>query len=290
MARQRTAGRGGPPPVVNVAVDDERRCGQYVDLRDADVDPSAVAAAVRGRQSAVVVRCPAPGPAFEHVGVIRPDTDVDLRRALAAVARVLGNESPRNPDLAAVRAELVSLSPPRCDVSAARRAVADAGDAEQKLAERVAALRGEVRTLRDRNADATVAEAALESAVADLAEVRSERIAAEQRLDRERAQARKVRDRRERRLALQDRERNLERAVRRDLVEAVYPAFAEAVRSVPGDARPADAVGEYEGDDLTAVLALARLSPSPAPVVLALERFASPAQAARRLGRPVLRV
>jgi len=43
-------------------------------------------------------------------------------------------------------------------------------------------------------------------------------------------------------------------------------------------------------DDATAALALARLSSSAAPVVLGVDRFASPAVAARRLRRPVLRV
>ena len=295
MDRPRSA-TGDVPPVVHVAVGERRRCGQYVDLRDVDVGPDAVAAAVRGRGDGdgeggrVEIRCPAPGPVFEHCGVIGSDRTLDLRPAVAAVARSRGHESPRADDLAAVRAELAAASPPEHDAADARRAVARAGDAEAELAERVATLRGALRARRESGAETDDATRALEAAVADLAEVRTERIAAEQRLDRARERARTVRDRRERRLELQDRERNLERAVRRDLADAAYPAFAEAVAAVPGEARPGDSVREYDGDDVTAALALARAAASPAPVVLAVDRFASPATAARRLGRPVLRV
>lgn len=295
MDRPPSTAPGAPPPVVHVGVGDERRCGQWVDLRDVGVDADAVAAAVRergrGRRRQLEVRCPRPGPLFDRAGVIASDARLDLRAALATVARRRGHESPRRSDLAAVRSDLDALAPPRVDAEDARRAVANAGDAEAELAERVAALRGALRARR-RCGDDGVAdvEEALEDAVASLADVRTERIAAEQRLDRRRKRARAARDRRERRLELQDAERNLERAVRRDLAAAVYPAFADAVAAVPGDARPGDAVDEYEGDDATAALALARMSGAPAPVVLAVDRFPSPAAAARRLGRAVLRV
>ena len=281
---------GDTPPVVHVSVGEERRCGQYVDLRGADVDPGAVAAAVRGRGGAVEIRAPAPGRPFEYFGVIGPDRTLDLQAALAAVARRRGHESSRASELAAVRAELDALSASEHDAADARRAVARAGDAEAELAERVATLRGTLRARRESGAGVDDVADALESAVAELAEVRTERIAAEQRLGRARERGRAVRDRRERRLELQDRERNLERAVRRDLADAAYPAFVEAAGEVPGEARPGASVVEYDGDDATAALALARMTASPAPVVLAVDRFASPAAAARRLGRPVLRV
>lgn len=277
-----------PPSIVHVEVDGERRCGQWVDARDFDVDARTLADAVRDSASDgdAVVRCPAPGPLFEHVGAIVPDASLELRPALATVARRRGRESPKESELAAVRAELAGLSVDARDAAATRRAVAQAGDAERELSERVATLRGRLRE----RAEGDEIEATLREAVAELSEVRTERIAAEQRLERERERARAVRDRRERRLELQDRERNLERAVRSDLAEAVYPAFVDALSSVPGRARPGDSPSAFRGDGVAAALALARLSTSAAPVVLGVDRFGSPADAARRLGRPILRV
>lgn len=284
----RAAPTASPPSIVHVEVDGERRCGQWVDARDLGVGARTLADAVRDSASGggVVVRCPAPGPLFERVAAIAPDASIELRPALATVARRRGRESPEEPKLAAVRAELAELSVDDCDAAAARRAVARAGDAERELDERVATLRGRLQE----RVEGDEIESTLRDAVTELSEVRTERIAAEQRLERERERARDVRDRRERRLELQDRERNLERAVRSDLAEAVYPAFLDALASVPGRARPGDSPSAFRGDDITAALALARLSPSAAPIVLGVDRFASPAAAARRLGRPVLRV
>ncbi|GAA0667856.1 hypothetical protein [Natronoarchaeum mannanilyticum] len=277
-----------PPAIVHVEIGGDDRCGQWVDLREHGVDADRLAAVVRGSESAskIAVRCPDPGPLFEHVGAITPDATVELRSALATVARRRGHESAKESELTAVREKLAALSLDDCDATAARRAVADAGDAERELAERVATLRGR---LRERG-ESDELSAQLDDAVAELSEVRTGRIAAEQRLARERERARELRTRRERRLELQDRERNLERAVRADLAAAVYPAFADALAAVPGPARPGDSPSAFRGDDADAALALARLSPSPAPVVLGVDRFASPATAARRLGRPVLRV
>ncbi len=294
MAR-RARSDAAPPAIVHVEIGCERRCGQWVDAREFDVGVNQLVDAVRRSRSTadVVVRCPDPGPAFEHVGAITFDADIELRSALAVVARRRGHESPREAELVAVREELAELSVDDCDAAAARRAVANAGDAERELSERVATLRGR---LQERETDDEQSEssddlaAALDDAVAELSEVRTDRIAAQQRLARERKRARDVRNRRERRLELQDRERNLERAVREDLAEAVYPAFVDALAGVPGSARPGDSPSAFRGDDVTAALALARLAPSAAPVVLGVDRFASPAVAARRLRRPVLRV
>lgn len=286
MAR-RALSDAAPPAIVHVEIGGERRCGQWIDLREFGVDAERVAAAVRGSESTeAAVRCPEPGPQFERVGAITPDVTVELRPALATVARRRGHESARESELTAVREELAALSVDARDASAARRAVADAGDAECELAERVATLRGR---LQERGESDELA-ARLDDVVTELSEVRTERIAAEQRLARERERARELRTRRERRLELQDRERNLERAVRADLAAAVYSAFADALAAVPGPAHPGDSPSAFRGDDADAALALARLSPSAAPVVLGVDRFASPAAAARRLGRPVLRV
>lgn len=285
---RRAFSEAAPPAVVHVEIGGERRCGQWVDLRDLGVDADGVVDAVRGSRSkaGVTIRCPEPGPLFERVGAITPGATVELRPALAAVARQRGYESPREAELAAVSEELDTLAVDDCDTTTARRAVADAGDAERELDERVATLRGRLQE----SAESDELAAALDDAIAELAEIRTERIAAEQRLSRERQRARETRDRRERRLELQDRERNLERAVRADLAETVYPAFVDALAAVPGSARPGESPSAFRGDDVAAALALTQLSASAAPVVLGVDRFASPAAAARRLGRPVLRV
>ncbi len=285
---RRAPPEAAPPAIVHVEIGDERRCGQWVDLREFGVDAERLAAVVRGSESAskISVHCSEPGPLFERAGTITPDVTVELRPALATVARQRGLESARESELTAVREELAALSPDARDATAARREVASAGDAERKLAERVATLRGR---LQERDGSDELA-ARLDDAVTELSEVRTERIAAEERLARDRDRARELRNRRERRLELQDRERNLERAIRADLAAAVYPAFAEVLATVPGPARPGDSAAAFRGDAVTAALALARLSPSTAPIVLGVDRFASSATAARLLGRPVLRV
>jgi hypothetical protein len=267
--------------------DFEERDGNAIDLRDAAVSPERLAEAVRDEDDALVA-CPEAGLAHERIGLVPPDRAVSVRAVVAAAARSRGATAPQADELAAVRADLADLAVPDVDLADARRRVAEAGDDEAGLRERVARLRGEVQARRETGADAESAEAELREAVRDLSEAETERVAAEQALARARERAREARDARERRLRLRDRERNLARAARDHLAERHYDAFADAVEAVPGDADPGDHPAECQGDDATVVLAGARMADLRAPVVVACGRFASAAAARRTLDTPVL--
>ena len=138
------------------------------------------------------------------------------------------------------------------------------------MAERVAAARGDVRARRSIDADVDGALADLEEAAAALSDARTERIAAEQALERARERAAAARDARERRLALRDRLRNRRRDARAELAGGVYPAFRDALSTVPeGDlADPGTAPTEYAGSRAAASLASIRVADLDGPVVL----------------------
>lgn len=274
-----------------MTVDDRVFEGRAVDLTGVDVSASAVLEAIRGTGeggSAVDVECPEPGPTHDHVGRL-PPTSFDRRGALAAAARSLGHESPASDRLADIREELASLPAPGVDLRSARRRVAEAGAEEERLRERVAELRGRLRARRETGADVEAVRAELSDAVARLSEVETERIAAEQALERAEAEARSARDRRERRLELEDRVANLERTVRADLAAAVWDRFREALDAVPGAATAGDEPGAYDGDDATAALAVARLAPLDAPVVVdGLDRVDGASEARAVVDAPVI--
>lgn len=267
--------------------------GRAIDLSHVDVDPRAVGRAVGGGASAnapVSVDCPAPGPVHGHVGVL-PPTDFDRRLALAAAARSLGHTASKRDALDDARERLSSLSLPSVDLRAARRRVSEAGDEEERLREHVAELRGRLAARREMGADTATVEDELASTVARLSEAETERIAAEQALARAERAARTTRDRRERRFELEDRVANLEREVRADLAARVWDRFLAAVDAVPGDAAVGGTVGEYDGDPSTAALAIARLTPLDAPVVLdGVGCFEGVDAAATVLDAPVIRV
>jgi len=263
--------------------------GTALDLRDAAVSADALAAAIADPDDERV-RCPPPGPAYEHVGVIDPELSLSLPAAVAAAARSTGATAPQDEALAAVRAELDSLTVPPVDLADARRAVAEARRDEAALREQVARLGGRVEARRAVDAGTDAVEADLRDAARRLSEAETERLATEQTLDRATAAARDARDARERRLELRDRADNLRRAARATRAARHYDAFAEAVRAVPGDAAPGAGPTEFEGDDVTAALGVARLADLDAPVVLACERFAGPAAASACLGASVVLV
>ncbi|MFB6281938.1 MAG: hypothetical protein ABEH40_07965 [Haloferacaceae archaeon] len=272
--------------------------GRSVPLADgaADLDgaapPAAVARAIRGGAvEGIAADCPAPGPLHEHVGYVHEGMRTDVRGALAAAARSLGEEAPQRDDIEAARSELAALQVPDTDQEGVRREVAEAGTATERLRERIAALRGRAEAFAEAGEEAAAAAArdALRDAVGDLAEAETERIAAEQRRDRLEREARSVRDRRERRLELQDRVANLERAARRHLAGTVYDRFRTAVAALPGEATAGDGPGAYEGDPVTAALAAARIGRVEAPVVLATDRLGDARTAADRLDAPVVR-
>jgi hypothetical protein len=275
-----------------------------------------------GPVDGVRVDCPEPGSAFAHVGSLHPDLALSVRGALAAAARSRGHEPPEADALASARAELASQDVPTVDLAAVERRVAEAGDRERELRERVAALRGRVQALRGTTVEGessvdgelstagadqsrrlsgddgasspadpvAEAEADYREAVRELTEAETERIAAEQRLEGLRDRLRGARDARRRRLELQDRVANLERAARESLAGAVYEEFAAAVATMPGAGDPGEAPGEFDGDPVTAALAVARVADLDAPVVDATGRFPDAATAAKRLDAAVIRV
>lgn len=278
---------------VTVRVGGEVRRGRAIDLRAAfdaelvppELAPEEVASAIRSADDpdravvsesgrTIAVDCPAPGPAHEHVGVIRDGTDLSLRGALAAAARSQGHGAPEADELEAIRARLgerdaVDVSGEATlsggDLRQARRRVAEANDEEAEIRERVATLQGRVQALRDAGVDGAPetgdAEAELSEATRRLSEVQTERIAAEQALARCRERARTHRERRRERLRLQDRAGNLRRAAREHLAGLVRESFEDARDEIPD-------TGDL-GESVETALAVARVAELDAPVVLA---------------------
>ncbi|NHN60780.1 MULTISPECIES: hypothetical protein [Halorussus] len=273
--------------------------GRAVDLRSVDrgvandVTPSGVAAAIRdesgGRDrsaadTSLAVECPSPGPIHDRVGVVRAEMDVAVRPALAAAARSRGHVAPQADDLAAVEARLDELDVAAVDLEAARRRVAEAGDATEQLRERVATLQGRVRALRDADADPAAAESELADATRRLSEVQTDRIAAEQALASARERARANREQRRERLRLADRADNLRRAARDHLADELRDALADAREAVPNRA-------DLDESAETA-LAVARVAAMDAPLVLAreIDGFEDAESAAQWLDGPVIRI
>lgn len=272
--------------------------GRAFDLRDraigVDAVQEAVGSASTGAESgAIRIRCPAPCPVHGRVGVVEPGRSYPLQAALAATARRLGHESSVATELDDVRERLAALELPGVSLEAERRRVAETDDATA-LEEQVATLRGQLEAARERGDDPEALAEARERAVADLAERRTERIAAEQSLQCARESAREARDRREARLRLEDRERNLEREARRELARQLEPGFERALASLPCAGPPADRLGEdpwtVDGPDAVGALAVCRLAPIRAPVVIAGEWFASATVATAALDAPVILV
>lgn len=287
------------PGTVVVTVDGVLLRGRALDVRGRGVGREQMLAAVNRASTpapsprsppALRVACDPATPVHGHVRAI-PPRSFDLSAALVAAARSRGVVPDAAGALERARRAFVAAS---CDLTeightAAKRRVAEAGRDERRLDERVATLRGRLLARRDVGADTDDVEAALAEAVAALTDVETERIAAEQRLRQVERTARAGRADRQRRLRLADRVDNLRRRARRELVASVYDDFAAAVETLPGDARPGRRPAEYVGDDTTAALAVARLAPLRAPLVLSTARFGSPAEAATRLDAPVIR-
>lgn len=282
---------------ISVELGDERLQGRSIDLRPRDVDAATVATAieqeepirVNGRR--VVVDCPSPGPVHERVGVIAPDRRYEIRTALAVIGRERGYETPQDEAIDRIEAELTSLEFDPADSRPVRRRLAELDGESEELGERVAALRGRVRALRERDdateAEVTAARQELQAAIGELTDLETDRIAAEQALDAVRSDARVDRDRRERRLQLQDRLANRRRAAREHLAERLRPAFESALAAVPGSTT--DASGSFP-TGATAALAVCRIAPLAAPVVVADDRFPTPAAAVELIGAPAILV
>ncbi len=210
-----------------------------------------------------------PGPA-PHDVLGRVPTGRSLWYELAAAARSRGVRSSVTDAIVETHAAIERIDVPTVDLVSARRRVAAATGEEERLKERVAAARGDVRGRRAVDAPVKAATAKLETAAAELSTAQTERIAAEQALERERERAVVARDARERRLRLRDRLENRKREARIELARAVYPTFRGALEAVPmGD--PYDAgrePGDYAGPDLAASLAAIRIADLEGPVTL----------------------
>jgi hypothetical protein len=263
--------------------------GRAFDLRDRPLAADDIASAIAGEDAPLAVRCAAPGPVHERVGVVEPSRSYPLRAVLAAAARERGLRASQNEELARVRDRLAALDLPPVSIAPERRAVAETDDATA-LEAQVATLRGQLEAARERGDDPEALAAARERAIADLAARRTERLAAEQSHDRARSAAQSARDRREERLQLEDRERNLERDARRELASAMAPAFERALAALPTDATTCDPPWNVDGPDAIGALAACRIAPVRAPIVVAGEWFDDATAATAALDAPVILV
>lgn len=218
---------------------------------------------------------------YEHVRVVAPGLTLDRQRALVAVARSRGVRTDVDAELRAARDRVGELEADVPSTESARRRVAEAERDLTTQRERVATLRGRVL-----ESDDPEAEAAYRTAIAELAELETERVAAGEALESARRRARAGRDVLERRMRLEDRVRNLERRARAAAREAVRPVVDAAVAETPGS----DAASYADADDVTAALALVRAGRIRRPVVLACRRFPDAASAEAWLGTPVVRL
>jgi hypothetical protein len=274
---------------MRLVVGDTERRGRAIDASAFDLTPETVLEAIRDGESSVervTLDAPAPGLAHEFVGIVEPGVALSVRPALAAAARSRGLSAPQDDRIAAIREELDGLDTDPVVTREVRRAVAQAGEAVDRLRERVAELRGRVRAREDAGLDATEARADLADAIRRLSEAETEHVAATERLDRATTAAREARDARERRLRLEDRLANREREARAHLVDCVDDEYRTAVRNVPQGGRDCD--DPFDADPVTVALAVARVAALDAPLVLTCDRFASPAAAADWLDVPVL--
>jgi|GEM_PF-271572 len=318
-ADSRTTGVAGGSVVVETS--DCRLSGRVIDLRERTeraVSAERVVAAVRRRRGDrvdepdeettvagpdpqadmggpdLVVQCPDPGPAHEHVGLVEPGMALRTRTALAAAARSRGVSPPQDEELATVRAKLADLSVPEVDTQAARERLAGTESAVEAGRERVATIRGRLQAARDAGRETDELREELRAAARGLSEVETERAAAREELERAERRAREARDARDRRRRLEDRAANLERAARAHLVDTMREEYATAVAAVPrsgvSDERDSGSVAPFDADPVTAALAVGRVAELRAPVVLAVDRFESPNAAADWLDAPVVRV
>ncbi|MFC6974968.1 hypothetical protein ACFQL1_10215 [Halomicroarcula sp. GCM10025709] len=257
--------------------------GRVVDLRARSVDGRTVAAAVRGERCLPAVDAPEPTAVYDAAGYVHPDLGLRTRTALAAAARSAGHTTPEDGAIEEVRERLADIEPAVPDRTTRADAVPEHDLAA--LQESVGVHRGRVRAREALDADTEDARADLEAAAATLAERRTARTAAEQSRRRRREELRTYRDHLAQRRRLEDRLANRQRAARATLVERLRPAFETAVADAPGPT-PTD---PFDAEPVTAALAVLRVASTPAPVVLSVDRFTTPAAAAAWLDAPVVR-
>lgn len=270
------------------------RCGRAVSLQQ-EISPKTVAAAVRADHSAsesVTVSCPEPTALHRYVGCLRPAMGLRVRTALANAGRSRGLTTPVDDELTAARESLESVSTEAMTLDAHRETVAAAATTLDRERERVAYARGRLQERQEQGANTEPAQTALDEALQTLTEAETDAIAATQNYDSAREQLRKQRTTRERMLELEDEVANLERRARAHLVEQLRAEYRSTLGSVPGsdssDERLPD--GVFDADPVRAGLAIARLGQLSAPVVVAVDRFESPAAASEWLDAPVVHI
>lgn len=265
----------------------ERR-GPAVDLRGVDVDAAAVLAAVRDPDDDRV-RCAAPGPVHERLGILHRDCSVAPVAMLADAARSRGESTQLDAELRAVEADLADIDAPDVDLESARERVAETAADVDALRERVARASGRVEAMRDGGSDPADAETDLETATRELAAAETDHHAAREALARARKQAQAARDARERRLELEDRRENLRRAARRELAGSFGEQFRRALAALPVPGEPADPRA-YDGPDWVVAAAVARVAAVRAPLVVTGAIFERPTRARAALDAPVVLV
>ena len=261
--------------------------GRAVDLRSRPVAGEDVAAAVRGVWPLMAVDALSPGPVYDYCGHVHPSMGLRTKTALAAAARSRGHETAHDDAIAELRERLADLDRAEPDLPRARDAVDE--DTVADLRERVAAARGRLEARETLGAETEAATQRVREVAGTLAERETERAAARQSRRQRRDQAREYRDRQARRRRLADRLANRRRDARRVLVDAVSDAYAAALDAVPGPEPAVQPEDPLDAPPVPAALATLRLARTDAPVVVAVDRFRSPAAAADWLDAPVVR-
>lgn len=256
------------------------RTGPAVDARDRSLDADSVLAAIRDPDDPLV-SCPPPGPLHDHVGHLHPGLSLARGPATACAARALGLETSHDEELERLRDAIAAVTVPDADVPDAVATVADAEDSVDELRDRVARLGGIVTASQDPDRRAET-RSDLRAAAAALADAETTVAAAREALARERERQRAANDARERRLRLEDRLGNRQRTARRELADALTERLARARTAVPN--------WRGAGADAILGLALARLAPLRAPVVVEDGPFRTAVQARGCLAAPVVLV
>lgn len=245
--------------------------GPIVDLRDQPVDGSRIHDELRAG-SATPSSESTPGRLYDRIGHLHAQSSPALRPALRLAMRTHRVETPVDRALATAQRSRIAVEIPDSSLAAARAGVADAGEDEAALRERVARLGGRVTALRETvDADPSTDETALETATTALAEAETNHIAAKQRLSRARKEARLVRDRYERRRRLGDRVSNRQQEAQAYLVREGWHRFRRAVEAIPADAEPGEGPSDWSGPGWVATVALIHLAEMDTPIVVGSE-------------------
>ena len=256
--------------------------GRAVDLRGRDVDAAAMAAAVRNETTLPVAEADAT-PVYDYCGYVHPEMGLRTRTALAVAARSRGYETSYDGTIADLREDLAAETSSAPDLPPAREPVSGSKIAE--LRERAASQRGRLQAREGLGAATAEIEGDLRETARRLTECETERTAVEERRTRRRELAREYRDRLAERRRLADRLANRRRDAREMLVDQIRDQFVSALDTVPGPTPSAP----FEAPPVTAALAILRLARTPAPLVLAVDRFETPPAAAETLEAPVIR-